>query len=317
MNRKEITIGTRKSKLALVQSHYVRDLLTARYPDITVNVKHIVTKGDKIIDVPLSKIGDKGLFTKELENALLQNEADLAVHSYKDLPTKLPAGLIVGVVMKRVPNNDVLIAKPGTSLANLPKGARVGTSSLRRRVQLINHRPDLEVMDLRGNVNTRIEKLLEGQYDAIVLARAGVMRMDLEQHVAEIFPLDVMIPAVGQGALGIEVRENDAEIIELLSFLDDRDTRAATAAERAFLEALEGGCQVPIGATGVVDGDSLTLRGFAASLDGSTFFRGEETGSAASPAEIGKKLAERLISQGADKVLEEIRAAQTALEEKH
>ena len=307
MTLNDITIGTRKSKLALIQTHYVKGLIEKQHPGMNVAVKHIETKGDKILDVPLARIGDKGLFTKEIESALIEGEIDLAVHSYKDLPTKLPDGLGVGAVMKRVPNEDALIAKPGTTLESLPKGAKVGTSSLRRRSQLLRLRPDLEIADLRGNVNTRIDKFLAGQYDALVLARAGVTRMGLEEHISQVIPFDVMLPAVGQGALGIEVRENDLEVIKTIVFLDDAETRAATAAESAFLEELEGGCQVPIGAAGSVADGKIKLQGFVASLDGTTYFRGDEEGSADDPAAVGRRLARRLIAEGAADVLAEIR----------
>jgi hydroxymethylbilane synthase len=310
MKNNQIVIGTRKSGLALIQSHHVQALLRERHPGLDVQIRHIVTKGDKILDVPLARIGDKGLFTKELENALLDGSIDLAVHSYKDLPTRLPGGLAVGAVLKRERNNDALIAAPGTTLENLPDGARVGTSSLRRRSQLLFLRPGLDISDLRGNVNTRVDKFLAGQYDALVLAFAGILRMGLEKHIAEIIPFDKMLPAVSQGALAIEVREDDREVLDIVAFMNDAATAAATAAERAFLETLEGGCQVPIGAAAEVRGSEVFLRGLVASLDGSSLFRGEETGSVNNPAEAGQNLAARLLSQGADKVLEQIRTAQ-------
>lgn len=315
MKKNEITIGTRKSRLALIQTEYIKGLLEARHPGIVVNVKHIVTKGDKILDVPLARIGDKGLFTKELETALLEREADIAVHSYKDLPTKLPDGLAVGAVLERVPNEDVLISKPGTTIGNLPPGAKIGTSSLRRKSQLLRIRTDLDILDLRGNVNTRIDKFLNGTFDALLLARAGVMRMGLTEHIAQIIPLETMLPAVGQGALAIEIREGDDEVQSLLSFMEHPPTRAATDAERAFLACLEGGCQVPIGAAGIPKDGNIELHGLVVSLDGSLYFRGVETADMNNAAQAGKILAGRLLSQGADVVLAEIRQAQAELEQ--
>jgi len=295
-----LRIGTRGSRLALWQADHVSARLAEAWPGLRIERVIIKTTGDKILDAPLSKIGDKGLFTK-----------DLAVHSLKDLPTRIPDGLALGAVLEREDPSDALISPSGRTLEELPEGARVGTSSLRRRSQLLALRPDLEIVDLRGNVPTRIEKAERGEYDAIVLARAGVKRLGYLSKVTEVLGPDRILSAVGQGAIGIEIRAGDASVVGSVSPLDHRDTRFAVGAERALLRRLEGGCQVPIGALGRLRGARLRLDGLVADLDGRTLFRATEEGDAISEeaaAAIGLRLAERLLDMGAREVLERILA---------
>ncbi len=325
--REHIVIGTRGSKLALVQAEYVAATLRHLYPDLEVELRIISTKGDRILDVALSAVGDKGLFVKEIEVALMNGEIDLAVHSGKDLPSVTPDGLKLAAFPKRVDPRDVLILPqptanasqpstdtpqpPPTSLDDIPKGAKIGTSSLRRACQLRSIRPDLELLDVRGNVDTRLSKLDMGQYDALVLAAAGLERLGLSNRISYQLPPDVLLPAVAQGALIIEARADDTETLNLLKALDDMHTRAAVLAERAFLHRLEGGCQVPIAAYAEMgDNDYLYLRGLVGSLDGKTIIRGEKTGSSSDAAIVGKTLAEELISKGAEPILAELRTAQ-------
>jgi len=304
---KEIVIGTRDSALALWQTHYVQGELQKLYPDYTFKIVHIKTQGDKILDVALAKIGDKGLFTKELEVAMLDGEIDMAVHSMKDLPTRLPEGLKVGAILERVEPCDVLISNKGYTLATLPQGAKVGTSSLRRRAQLLKHRPDLDIHDLRGNLNTRMAKLERENFDAIVLAYAGVLRLGWEDRITDRISYDVSLPAVGQGSIGIEIRENDPEVEEVISKLHHAASAYAILAERSLLRTLEGGCQIPIGALGDVDGDKITLHGLVGSLDGTKVLRAEISGSVAEVEKLGEDLANRLVEMGADKILAEVR----------
>lgn len=304
---REIVIGTRDSALALWQTNWVVENLRRLNPEYTFKVIEMKTQGDKILDVALAKIGDKGLFTKELEVAMLDRTIDLAVHSMKDLPTKLPEGLMIGAICKRVEPGDVLIAKNGKAIEQLPQGARVGTSSLRRRAQLKNYRPDLQIEDLRGNLNTRMAKLEKQNLDAIILAFAGVDRLGWSEKITQKIPYDISLPAVGQGSIGIEIRENDEEILNIVKKLEDRDSSAAIIAERGLLRTLEGGCQIPIGALGTVNGDSLTLKGLVASLNGETVLREEITGKAEDAEKLGIELAQKLIAKGADKILHEVR----------
>ncbi len=245
--KKTITIGTRKSLLALWQSNYIKSCLEKEYPDCEVRLQKIVTKGDKILDVPLSKIGGKGLFTKEIETALLDGEVDLAVHSLKDMPTKLPDGLCLTAITERAVVGDAFVSNKYNTFAEMPAGAVLGTSSLRRKAQLLAKRPDLDIRDLRGNVDTRLHKLDEGQYDAIILAAAGLTRLGYGDRIKETLPCDFCIPAVGQGALAIECRTDNTEVRAMLEFLNHPATKSCTDAERAFLGLVEGGCQVPIG----------------------------------------------------------------------
>lgn len=304
-----IIIGSRGSKLALVQSNWVKSELERCSPSIEVTIEKISTKGDKITDVPLSRLGGKGLFTKELEVALLEGRIDLAVHSMKDLPTEVPGGLMIGAVSKREDPHDILISKKNVGLRELPKGAKVGTSSLRRRAQLLALRPDLVIKDLRGNLDTRLKKLDITDLDAIIVARAGVLRLGFKERATQIIPFEELLPAVGQGALCVEIRANDGETKELVTkTIDDPATRYAVEAERALLAELEGGCQIPIGAVAqAIPDNQLELQAIVCSLDGKVAIRDKLIGTAVQAEEIGHKLAQKLLSMGADKVLREIR----------
>ncbi len=302
-----IIIGTRASKLALWQSEHIKEKLQQHFPGLSIEVKKIQTTGDKILDSPLAKIGDKGLFTKQIEVALLDGEIDLAVHSLKDLPTAIPEGLTIGAITRREDPRDAFVSKNGVTLDDLPPGAFVATSSLRRRAQLLAHRPDICLEDIRGNVDTRLSKLEANEnLSAIILANAGLTRMGFEKRITHLLQTDVMLPAVGQGALGIEIRQDDQRVREIVATQDHVETRAGTLAERALLAKLEGGCQVPIGAYGRVENEALILDGLVASLDGTTVFRDRVEGSIDAPEALGLKLAEMLIGQGADEVLAQI-----------
>lgn len=315
MSNKTLVIGTRGSKLALAQSEQIAALLRSTYPDLDVALRIITTTGDRVLDVALSAVGDKGLFVKEIEAALLAREVDLAVHSCKDMPSLVPEGLVLAAFPPRVDPRDALVfprhddrrwsADGADPLAALPHGARVGTSSLRRACQVRALRPDLHVLDVRGNVDTRLRKLDEGQYDAIMLAAAGLGRLGLHARISLPLPPEVMLPAVSQGTLAIEARADDAETLRLLAVLDDPATRVATLAERAFLRRLEGGCQVPIAAYATLDAAGVMLRGLVGSLDGGLIIRGERLGSIADPAEVGMALAEELLRRGATDILAE------------
>lgn len=298
----KIVIGTRGSKLALWQAEWVADRLRRRYPDRVVEVHKVVTSGDKVLDVPLAKIGGKGLFTKELETAMLAGEIDLAVHSLKDLPTVLPDGLCLAAVAARGPAHDVLVAPRWRTLAALPSGARIGTSSLRRQAQLRHYRPDLVVEPLRGNLDTRLAKLASQDLDGIVLAAAGLQRLGWEKRITEVIPFDICLPAVGQGVLAIETRA-DGPARQLVAFLHHHETGLAVAAERACLSVLGGGCQVPIGVYGTVQGDTLSLTGVVASLDGRQAVRQQVTGAASEAAALGRELGRRLLACGGRKIL--------------
>lgn len=303
---KEIKIGTRGSKLALQQSAWVRKRIVERHPDLSIEMVRIKTTGDKITDVPLAQVGGKGLFVKEIEEALLRRDIDLAVHSMKDVPTDLPSGLHLGAITEREDPRDVLISREGQRLKQLPVGARIGTSSLRRKAQLLAINPQWEIIPLRGNLDTRIRRLETAGLDAVIVAAAGVRRMGLEQKVTEPLPFTTMLPAVGQGALGIECRE-EGGINELIAFLRHAESTMAVQGERAFLRRLEGGCQVPIAAYGKVERGRLLLRGLVARLDGSQLFRAEAQGD--DPESVGKQVAEDLLVQGAEEVLQEIYAS--------
>lgn len=304
---KDLVIGTRDSALAMWQANWVRDALQSIHPHLRFRVLGMKTKGDKILDVALAKIGDKGLFTKELEVALLNGTIDMAVHSMKDLPTGLPRGLTIGAICARENPGDVLIAKNGTTLAELPRGAKVGTSSLRRRSQLRLHRPDLQLVDLRGNLTTRLRKLRETDLDAVVLAYAGIKRLGFEDLVSELIPTAVCLPSVGQGSVGIEIRTGDDYTAEILAPLDHTPSRQAIEAERAFMKRLEGGCQVPIGALGKVENNTLSLEGIVAALEGNPAVRHSMTGPVQEAAQLGLRLAEKLLAMGADKILDRAR----------
>lgn len=305
----KLIIGTRSSDLALWQANFIKSELENKFPDLAVELKLVKTKGDKILDVALSKIGDKGLFTKELEVMLLNDEVDIAVHSLKDLQTQIPEGLKLVAITKRHDVEDVLIArKKGMTIADIKEGGTVATGSLRRRCQLKHMRPDLNIVELRGNVPTRIQKFLDSDWDAIILARAGIERLKLEKHISSIIPKDVMVPAVGQGALGIEIKDGNKLAEEKVSALHDPDTAAATLAERALLKHLEGGCQVPIGAHGEVKANGLYLDAIVGSVDGAFTFRKYMRGSKKYPEKLGIELAEDLIAAGANEVLQAIYA---------
>ncbi|MEW6181823.1 MAG: hydroxymethylbilane synthase [Bacillota bacterium] len=304
---RRIVVGTRGSALALEQTEIVADALKRRWPEYRFSIKKIKTVGDKILDVALAKIGDKGLFTKELEVALLNKEIDIAVHSMKDVPTLLPEDLVIGAVLEREYPGDVLVSTSGKVLDGLPQGARVGTSSLRRQAQLKHYRPDLVIVPVRGNVITRLNKLKAGDFDAIVLAWAGLARLGLEGHATQRLPYSVCLPAVAQGAIGIEIRANDPEITRLTEVLDDADTRAQVLAERALMRRLEGGCQVPIGAIASTMNEELTIEGVVADLGGRRLVRAQDSGPVFQAEEVGMRLAEKLLGIGGDKILESIR----------
>lgn len=310
-SQRTIRIGSRKSQLALVQTYWVQEQLQKAFPDRTFEVHTMSTQGDKILDVALAKIGDKGLFTKELEVGMISNEIDFAVHSLKDLPTRLPEGLVLGCVTERENPADALVLHEkhkDKQLATLPAGAVIGTSSLRRLAQLRHHYPHLTFKDVRGNLNTRLAKLDAGEYDALILAVAGLHRLGMGDRIHQVIPADISLHAVGQGALGIECRADDAEVLELLKALEHLPTAQRCYAERAFLRELEGGCQVPIGVNTVLEGDSLTLTGIVASLDGQRLVKDTITGPAADADRLGTELAKSLRQQGAQDILDEILA---------
>lgn len=298
-----LKIGTRQSLLALWQSNHIAACLRKQYPDCEVVLKKIVTKGDRILDVPLAQIGGKGLFTKEIEEDLLNGEVDLAVHSLKDMPTVLPEGLCLTAITERANVGDAFVSNKYNSFAELPLGAVVGTSSLRRKAQLLAARPDLTIRDLRGNVDTRLRKLDEGLYDAIILAAAGLERLGHGDRIKAVIPSSVCLPAVGQGALAIECRTNDAEVRQMLDFLNDEPTVYATNAERAFLGLLEGGCQVPIGVHADVEGDKIKIEAIIAALDGSTVLRDTVEGPASDAVALGQALGRKMLANGGQEIL--------------
>lgn len=306
-----IRIGSRKSQLALVQTEWVQAELQKAFPDRTFEVHTMSTQGDKILDVALAKIGDKGLFTKELEVGMINGDIDFAVHSLKDLPTRLPEGLVLGCVTERENPADALVVHEkhqDKQLETLPEGAVIGTSSLRRLAQLRHHYPHLSFKDVRGNLNTRLSKLDAGEYDALILAVAGLHRLGMSDRIHQVIPAEVSLHAVGQGALGIECRGNDPEVLELLKALQHQPTADRCYAERAFLRELEGGCQVPIGVNTALDGDQLTLTGIVASLDGQRIVKDSMTGAASDAERLGTELAQRMRQQGAQTILDEILA---------
>ena len=304
--RSSLVLGTRGSRLAVWQAEWVQARLQEIAPSVTVALRRIKTSGDMIVDVPLAAIGGKGLFVKEIEEALLRGEIDLAVHSMKDVPTILPDGLDILCIPAREDPRDVLISRDALSLDHLPKGARVGTSSLRRQAQLLHRRPDLTVQILRGNLDTRLRKLRNGKYDAVVLAAAGLRRMGWSNEVTEYLPPEVSLPAIGQGALGLEGRREDGFVQELVAPLEHRPTRTAVTAERALLERLEGGCQVPIAAHATIKGDTLIMDGLIASVDGRRLIRDMIQGPVSDARALGMRLAEQLLAQGGDSILSEI-----------
>ncbi|MBE0573138.1 MAG: hydroxymethylbilane synthase [Ignavibacteriaceae bacterium] len=305
--KQKIIIGSRGSELALWQANFVKRELEKKNKNVSVEIQIIKTKGDKILDVALSKIGDKSLFTKELEIELLNKSIDLAVHSLKDLQTEIPKRLKLAAVTKRHNVQDVLIArKKGTTIFNLPDGAIVATGSLRRRCQLLHVRPDLELVELRGNVPSRIRKFLASDWDAIILARAGVERLKLNKYVSSIIKTDIMLPAVGQGALGIETRADNKIVNKIVKSIHHEETYKAVLAERALLKTLEGGCQVPIGAFAEVKQNGLFIDALVGSLDGSITYRKKIRGSKSNPDKIGRELAKDLLKAGAKIILDEI-----------
>ena len=304
--RKNLVIATRGSQLALWQAEHVKACLESLEPGLNISLRVIKTRGDIILDVPLSKVGGKGLFVKEIEEALLDGSADLAVHSIKDVPMVLPEGLVLGCVPQREICVDCLLSNRYASLDELPQGARVGTSSLRRKAPLLAKRPDLEIRDLRGNVDTRLRKLDEGLYDAIILAAAGLERLGHGDRISSLIPADVCLPAVGQGALAIEARTADKEVRDMLSFLNDLNTKQATDAERAFLGLLEGGCQVPIGVHADVEGENIRIEAIIAALDGSTILRDTINGMADDAVSLGQQLGKKMLAAGGQEILASI-----------
>ncbi|WP_019638270.1 hydroxymethylbilane synthase [Paenibacillus fonticola] len=323
MNKRTIVVGTRQSQLALTQTGHVIEALKAICVEhglpYDFEIRKIVTKGDRILDVTLSKVGGKGLFVKEIEQAMLSGEIDLAVHSMKDMPSVLQDGLITGAIPLRVDPRDALISRNGLSLDELPEGAKIGTSSLRRSSQLKKYRPDLKLEWIRGNIDSRLRKLESEGFDAIILAAAGLHRMGWEERITSLLPVEICLPAVGQGALGIECREDDAEVRHLLSLYNDPDTALTVAAERQFLRVLNGGCQVPIGAYATLEphgeheeqagldtpAPRIVLTGLVGTPDGRLVLKESLTGE--DPLQLGQELADKLISRGADEILAEVR----------
>ena len=303
---RELVIGTRSSKLALWQAEWAYAKLRELEPELSVSLKRIKTTGDKILDTPLATIGGKGLFVKEIEDALLRGEIDLAVHSMKDVPTHLPEGLEILAIPEREDPRDVLVSRGGLSLDRLRAGSRIGTSSLRRQAQLLHVRPDLNIQILRGNVDTRLRKLEAGEFEGIILAAAGVRRLGWTDRVTEYLSPDVCLPAIGQGALALEGRADDPFMRDVAVRLDHRPTRMAVTAERALLERLEGGCQVPIAAHATISNETLTMTAVVASVNGRRLVRDSIQGPAQAAHRLGVELAERLLAQGGDEILKEI-----------
>ena len=303
----KFVIGSRGSDLALWQANYVKTSLENLFPEDRFEIKIIYTTGDRVIDAALSKIGDKGLFTKEIEAALLDGSIDMAVHSLKDLQTEQPDGLVIGTVCERETPNDIFISKSGGEIDVLPRGACVATGSLRRRSQLLHYRPDLNIEEIRGNVPTRLRKFDESDLDGMILAYAGVYRLGLGERVSQLIPFEIMLPAVGQGAVAIEIRSDDQRTAAAVAKLNHQPTRTCITAERAFLRRLEGGCQVQIGAYATLAGKSVTLEGIVGSLDGNVVFRESLSGKAEDADSIGTKLADSLIALGARELLDSSR----------
>ncbi|MBU2972244.1 hydroxymethylbilane synthase [Pseudoalteromonas sp. C2R02] len=301
-----LRIATRKSALALWQAEFVKAELEKFHPELTVELVPMSTQGDKILDTPLAKIGGKGLFVKELEQAMLDGRADIAVHSMKDVPVEFPEGLALNTICEREDPRDAFVSNTYKTLDELPKGAIVGTSSLRRQCQIKALRPDLEIRDLRGNVNTRLAKLDDGQYDAIILAAAGLIRLEMPERISDFIGADISLPANGQGAVGIECRIDDEATKAFLAPLEHHETRMRVLAERAMNRKLQGGCQVPIGAYAEIVGDDLTLRGLVGAIDGSVILQDSVSGSVKQAEQLGEQLADTLLERGADKILAEV-----------
>lgn len=304
--RSTIKIGTRQSALALWQAEYVAKCLREKYPGLRVELIKMTTKGDRILDAPLSKIGGKGLFTKALETAMLERRTDIAVHSLKDMPAIVPEGLAIACITKRFDPGDAFVSNKYDRFEQLPRGAVIGTSSLRRKAQLLALRPDLTIRDLRGNVNSRLAKLDAGEYDAVILACAGLKRLGFGDRIKEVVSQEDLLPAVGQGALAIEAREGDEEVLDLIKFLNDEDTRTAATLERSFLARVEGGCQVPVGVYAQVKEGGIEAEAVIASLDGAKVYRGKITGSLEEAPALGRQLAESLLADGALEIMQEL-----------
>ena len=305
--RNIIRIGTRGSKLALYQAYRVKDELEQKFPKKRFEIVVIKTKGDKILDVPLSKIGDKGLFTKELEVAMFNDEIDMAVHSLKDLPTIFPEGTKLGAVLERGTVNDALVSKDHLKLSELTSEHTIATSSLRRKAQLLRLNPDFNIVEIRGNVNTRIRKMNEGYCDAMIMAGAGLQRLEMDEAITEILDPETMIPACGQGAIAIEIKDNDPEIEAIIAQINHKETMITSSAERVFLNTLEGGCQIPVGSTCKVEGDKVKFTGFVASINGSDFLKETVSGPVENANEIAKNLANKLFNAGGKEILDAIR----------
>lgn len=301
-----VRIATRKSALALWQAEYVKAQLEHFHDDVTVELVPMTTKGDIILDTPLAKVGGKGLFVKELEVAMLEGRADIAVHSMKDVPVEFPEGLGLEVICPREDPRDAFVSNTYGSIDELPEGAIVGTSSLRRQCQLKSQRPDLDIRDLRGNVNTRLAKLDEGQYDAIILAAAGLIRLEMPERIKNFIEPEQMLPANGQGAVGIECRTNDETIKALLAPLECAETRVRVLAERAMNKALEGGCQVPIGSYAIIADEQIHLRGLVGAIDGSEIIESDISGDVNDAEALGEKLAQTLLGLGAERILKQV-----------
>lgn len=309
MHKQKLVVGTRSSQLALWQADFVIGELAKKYPELVVEKRLMTTKGDKILNAPLAKIGGKGLFTKELETAMLEGEIDIAVHSLKDMPVVVPEGLVITAITQRADPGDAFVSSKYESFQQLPAGAKVGTSSLRRKAQLLHARPDLQIEDLRGNVNTRLRKMEEENFDGIILACAGLKRLGFGDKIRQVLPQTMCLPAVGQGALAIECRQADKETRELLEFLNDRCTRLCTEAERGFLATVEGGCQVPVGVHAVSAEAGIRVEAVIASLDGSTLLRDAleaEVKEAQEARAVGVNLAEKLLARGGREILRSI-----------
>ncbi|MEE9264032.1 MAG: hydroxymethylbilane synthase [Vicinamibacteria bacterium] len=303
-----LRVGTRGSELALAQTRGIVATLKQRLPDIEIEIQVIKTTGDVVTDVPLSQVGDRGLFIKEIENALLDGSVDFAVHSMKDLPSSLPSGLTIAAVTARLDPRDVLISREARSIEALPRNGPLATGSLRRRSQVLALRPDLRVVALRGNITTRLRKFDESSWDSMILASAGLTRLGLEERIVTAIPVDQMLPAVGQGALGLEARADDPEVLECLTSLNDEESATAVTAERALLRRLQGGCQVPIGAHGRILESGLVLEAYIGSTDGRRHLRRQAEGASERAEEIGESLAEQMLGAGGNEILKQTRA---------
>ena len=303
MKKNDIIIGTRGSKLALWQANFVKNEIEKKIPGIPIQIKIIKTEGDKVLDSPLFKIGGKGIFVKEIEHALIENSIDIAVHSVKDLPTEIPSGLKLAAVLERADPRDVLISKGDVELTDLPKGCTLLTGSLRRRNQILLFRSDIKFQEIRGNIDTRFRKFYQSPYDGMILAKAGIERMGFENKISEVFSEDICLPAAGQGAIGIETRENDDSISEIAGTLNHENSMLSIKAERAFLTGLGGGCQIPIGSIAKVINDNIVIKGVLCDLDGRKIIRDKISGNLSDAEDLGKQLSERIINKGGKKII--------------